>query len=150
MQLRQQGNPVAGQPVEQVDLPQRTGPVHGVSHNPGDLLLELTKVAGGRHAQLADVVVQIDVAVHPLRVRDTERHLGEVPAQRGQQVQPRSDQLHDVGTGHEGFVFPRLVEDDQTGDVHRGSGVLGRQEEGVEAVQAAHARAFRRAVAGAE
>ena len=96
----------------------------------------------------ADMEVQVHFAVHPLRVRDTERHSGKAPAQRRQQVQPRSDQLDDVVTGHQGFVFTRLVEDDQTGDVQRRSGILGRQEECVKAGQVAHARAFRRAAAG--
>ena len=136
--------------MKQIDLPQRPGPIHRVNRNPGDLLLEFTNSSGSRHTELAYVEVQVHFAVHPLRVRDTERHSGKAPAQRRQQVQPRSDQLNDVVTGHQGFVFARLVEDDQTGDVQRRSGILGRQEECVKAGQVAHARAFRRAAAGAE
>src|SRR6476619_5594359 len=101
MQLRQQGNPVAGQPVKQIDLPQRPGPIHRVNCNPGDLLLEFTNSSGSRHTELAYVEVQVHFAVQPLRVRDTERHSGKAPAQRRQQVQPRSDQFDDVVTGHQ-------------------------------------------------
>jgi hypothetical protein len=67
VQLGQQRHPVAGQPVDQVHLPQRPRPVQRVRGQPGDLLGQLPLVARVGQGELTHVEVEVDLAVDPTR-----------------------------------------------------------------------------------
>ena len=86
------------EPVDQVQLPQRPGAVERAGEDPRDLLGELLVGPGRRQGELADVEVEVEVAVvDPVGVVEPERHLGEAPAHRRQQRQPLGDHLLHVG-----------------------------------------------------
>jgi hypothetical protein len=60
---------ILGQALDEVDLPQRTVPVEGARHDPGDELFELRVGARPREGGAADVVADVEVlVVDPHRV----------------------------------------------------------------------------------
>jgi hypothetical protein len=78
--LRQQGDAVAVEAADDVQLPQRTGAVERAGDDPGDLVGELAVRARGGQRELADVEVQVEVLVlDPVGMVDAERDLGELP-----------------------------------------------------------------------
>ena len=86
-----------GEPVDDVELPQRAAAVERAAEHPRDGLGELPVVAGRRDRGLADVEVEVEVrVVDPVRQVEPERDLHEPPAQRRQQVQPILEQLPDL------------------------------------------------------
>ena len=88
---------VRSEAVDQVHLPERARAVERPRDDARHLLGELLVVARRRQRQLADVEVEVEVGVvHPVRVVEAERHLGQPPAQRRQQRQPLGDQVVDV------------------------------------------------------
>jgi hypothetical protein len=61
--LRQQRDVAVGQPVDEVDLPQRTAAVERAGEDARHGLREAAVVAGRRDGGLADVEVDVEVAV---------------------------------------------------------------------------------------
>ena len=52
--------PVVGEALDEVDLPERAGPVERARLDPGDELLELLVRAGAREGAAADVVAEVE------------------------------------------------------------------------------------------
>ena len=143
MELGQHRDATVAEAVDQVELPERMGAVQRAGDEPRDLLGQHPLVAGRGQRELADVEVEVEVrVVDPVGVVDPERHLGQAPAKRRQQVQPRGDQLGDrlerqLAAGRGGLVVDR-----QGADVGVVAAVLDRQELGVDAGQLLHCDPF--------
>jgi hypothetical protein len=88
MDLRERGDIALRQSMDHVQLPQRPGAVQRTGEDARDLLGELLVAARRGKRELADVKVQVEVpVVHPVRVVESERDLGELPPERRQERQ---------------------------------------------------------------
>ncbi len=95
--LGQHRRPALGEALDQVQLPQRPVAIERAREDPRDGLGELAVRRRRRDGRLADVEVEVEVRVlDPVRVREPERHVHELPAERRQQVQPVGDEAADV------------------------------------------------------
>ena len=150
--LRVDGRVAGGEPADDVDLPERTTAVQWTRVQPRDLLGQLGAITGGRQRQLADMEVEIEVCVvDPVGVVGTEWHLDQSPAQRGQQVQPRGDEVLHLRTGQPAVGRCARVVDGEPGHVPGLPRVFQREELRVEAGELPHAgsvRITRRRVSG--
>ena len=61
--LGQIGDPAAFQTLDEPQLPQRSGPVERVGHQPPDQILEFAPAARRRNRDAADVVVDVQGGV---------------------------------------------------------------------------------------
>ncbi len=143
--LRQHRHAAVVESVDDVHLPERAGPVELAADDSRHLLGELTLIARCGQRLLADVVLDVERAVvDPVRVVQRERHLGEAPAEGGQQVQTFADQPTNQ-CGIKGFTRCGLgVIDAEDADVALDPVVLHGQELCVEAGQLSHAKIVRR------
>ena len=87
-------DPVVGQALDEVHLPQRAVPVQRGAGDLPDRLVQLAATARGGQLEGPDVVVEIDVAVlPPHRMVELERDVDQLVAQRHQLVHPAGDDL---------------------------------------------------------
>ena len=129
--LVDQGDPAAGQPLDDVDLPQRPGAIQRAGDQPADQFVQLDVGARLRDRGTPDVVGDVEVlVVDPDRPGQPTRHEPHLLPVPGHQVQPRLDQVDDLRVLELRAVRVGL-EDDDAADVHRCAGVLGVQERGV-------------------
>jgi len=95
--LGQEGDLPAFEPMDQVELPERPGAVQRTAEDARHLVRQLLVAPRCGQSELPHVEVEVEVrVVDPVRVIQAERHLGEAPAEWGQQRQPLDDQLLDV------------------------------------------------------
>ena len=141
--LREDAEPVVGQPLDHVRLPQRAGAVERAADDAGDEVGELLVAARRGRCGVAHVEVEIEVrVVDPERVVEVHRHVAQAPAQRLEGVQPRLDLVPPGGEG----VVVRVVwflEDRQArhmAELRRG---LHVEERGVETGELLHGRGSR-------
>ena len=79
-----------------VHLPQRPAQVERAGVQPGDLDAQLAPVARLRQGDVADVELEVEVAVlDPVRVVELERHPHQPLAERPRDVQPLAVVLED-------------------------------------------------------
>ena len=85
VQLGEDGEAVLAQPLDDVDLPQRMGPIQGPADQAGDQLDQLVVRARRGERRLAQVELQVEVRVlDPERMVELQGHLDQPPAQRFQ------------------------------------------------------------------
>ena len=102
-----QREPVVGQPVDHVQLPQRPAAVEVAGLDPGGQLAQLGVAAGAREEAVPDVVADVKVGVvDPDRVGETAGH----PAQLLPVARCRADPLADL------LCQQRVVPDAAGGD----------------------------------
>ena len=82
------------QPFDDRDLPRRSPQVDLAAVQPRDLDAQLPPVTRLRQADVADVVLEVEVRiVHPIRSIETGRKSGQPPAEDIREMQPRVEFL---------------------------------------------------------
>ena len=115
--------------VDQVELPERARAIKRAAEDPRHLLGELVVVAGRRQRQLADVEVQVEVAVFdPVAVVEIEGHLDQPPAERRHERQALGDEALQVGQVERAAGNGRGVDDGDPAHVPVVAAVLEGQE----------------------
>ncbi|HTT00206.1 MAG TPA: wax ester/triacylglycerol synthase domain-containing protein, partial [Streptosporangiaceae bacterium] len=136
--LRVDGGAAAGQPGDQVDLPQRAAAVQRAGVQPRDLLGELGVRPGAGQRELADVVLDVEVrVVDPVRLVQAERHAPQLAAQHRDQRQPLPQHLGQPGQGQRLGRLPR-VQDAHPAHVAGGVRRLQGEERRVQAGELLH------------
>ena len=139
MHLADQGEPIVGHPLGEMELPQRAIAVQRRAGDLADDLVELAAAAGAGHLHPAQVIVEVDLAVlHPHRVVQLPRDVDEPVAQRVQQVQPALDRPS-KHVEVEVAVEVGSVDDRDLQGVRVQVGGLAVQQHGVHAVESLHA-----------
>ena len=83
VELGEERPPPIGQPLNDVNLPKRPGPVHLAADDAGNLLGQLIGGAWWCDSHVAHVEVEVEIGiVDPVGVVEAERDLGEPPAKR--------------------------------------------------------------------
>jgi hypothetical protein len=137
--LRQQRDAPALEPVDHVELPQRAAAVERAPEHTLHRLGQLPVVARRGQRGLTDMEVQVEVrVVDPVGEVEPERDLGQPPAQRRQQVQPLLEQLLHLRRTQLAVRRRRGVVDPQERHVSVDPGRFDVEELGVEAGQLAH------------
>ena len=86
-----------GQPLDEVHLPQRLGPVQRRAGDLADRVVEFASAAWAVHPVGPDVVLEIDLAVlPPHRVVELERDVDQLVAERVELVEPAVDDLAEL------------------------------------------------------
>ena len=86
--------------LDDVQLPQRPRQVERPGVETGGLHAELVPVAGSRQGDLADVVLEVELAVlDPVRVVEVARHPHDLLAERPGEVEARLEVVEDLGEG---------------------------------------------------
>ncbi len=110
--LGDQGEPVVGQTLDQVHLPQRPGPIQPPGHDPPDELPELGRRPGPRQRRAPHVVGEVEVlVVHPDRPGQPGGHAADPLPVAGHEGDAFADQ------GDQTLVVERLTAGIE--DVHR-------------------------------
>jgi len=92
MDLADHRDPVVGETLDKVHLPQRMFSVQRGAGNPSDRLVQLATAAGRGQPPWANVVIEVDVAVlPPHRMVQLERDVDELIAEWLEFVQPARD-----------------------------------------------------------
>ena len=137
MNLVNDRDPVVGQTLDDVHLPQRTTAVQRRAGDLADQLIEFTAPTGCGHTLLVQVIVEVDVVVfHPHRVMQLQRDVDELVAQRRQGHQPRIRHLPEQIEVE--AVDTRHVEHADLQRVHVDLGRLAVQHQRVHAVESLH------------
>jgi hypothetical protein len=93
--------------LEDPQLPQRPGAVQRPARDLGDHLADLVEPAGRGHAHAPDVVLEVEVRIlDPHRVVQAERCRDELPPERREQVESRTQRLLD---SREALIAPGRV-----------------------------------------
>jgi hypothetical protein len=123
--------------LDDVDLPQRTGAVHGPPDDAGDLVGQLIGSTRRGQAHVADVEVEVEVGVvDPVRMVEVHRHLDDAPAHRFEHADHR---LEPAVHGSERIeVGARALVDRQTVDVAERRRRLHVQEAAVQSCELLH------------
>ena len=123
---------VAGQALDQPQLPERLRAVELLGEDPRRQVAQLLVGTGRRQRGLADVVVEVEVGVvDPDRPPLGEGDEAQFLAESRHQVQARGDVIAEF------LVARRLAAEDRgRGDVHMGAGALQVEERGVQAGEA--------------
>ena len=130
-------DPVPRQSLREVHLPQRVAAVQRRAGDLADQRIEFAAPAGGRHAYLAKVVVEVDVVVlHPHGVMQLHRDVDELVAQRRQRHQPRIGHLPEQFEAE--AVDARHVQHADLQCVHVDLRRLAVQHQRVDAVESFH------------
>jgi len=129
MRLVDQRNAAILQALDNVQLPQRPGPIERPGDQPADHVLQLGRSSGFRQRRPSNVVRQVEIrVVHPHRPRQpTRNETDPLPVTR-HQGQPSGDEVDQV------LVVERArgrLQDHHAPDVHRCGLVLGVEERGV-------------------
>jgi hypothetical protein len=127
VRLRDHRKPAVGQALDEVELPQRSGPVQPAAEQPPDQRPQLFVTAGAGQGGPTDVVVELEVrVVHPHRQAHVPGHLAHLLPVTRDQAEPAADQLDErlvvEGTRRGG------CERHDPADVHRRGPVFGEQE----------------------
>ena len=86
-------HPTAVDPVDDVQLPERSGAVERAGVDPADDIAELLRRAWRRYCVVTDVEVEIEVGVlDPVRQVEAERHLDEPATERHEQTEALLDE----------------------------------------------------------
>ena len=136
--LRELCRVAALEPLDHVELPQRTAAVEGARDEARALLAQLPRVARRRQPDVAHVEVEVEVRIlDPVGMIEAQLHLHQAPPIRRQQVQPVLDQLLDVVEA-DGSRRGGRVEDGEAGDVPVGGGRLHVEEARIEPGELLH------------
>ncbi len=130
--LRDDREAVAFEPLDQVELPQRLGPVQWEGEQAPREVAQLLVGAGGGQRAVAHVVAGVEVRiVDPHRAPLAPRHVGQLLAVARNEVHTRLDRLDQLVVGGR-----RPFEDEHAGHVHVRAAALEVQEAGVQSGQA--------------
>ena len=130
----------AGQPIDDVQPPQRPLPVEQFAVQACGAVLQLGLAARGRQRAALHVVVDVDRAVvDPGRVGKLQRHRRQLALEDRRQVQPALHQTLDVGV-KVATVAGRQIEQMQRRHVHRRLGRFKVQECTIQSTEWLHAR----------
>jgi len=138
MQLEHHGEPAVGQAIDEMNFPQRTAAVQRSARDVADDLIQLPPTAGTGHADAAQVVVELDLAIlQPHRMVQLEWHLYELVPQGIQQRQPPP---YPVAEYLEVEVTIEVggIDDDDLESVGRDIGGFAVQQHGIPAVESLH------------
>jgi hypothetical protein len=128
--LGDDGEPVALESFDDVDLPERARPVEAPRLDLGDELLELLLGARRRQGEPPHVVAEVEaLVVHPDRVRDAAGHEPDALPVARDQGDARLDVAEQPGVVEPGVPRP---EDHDGADVHRRRPLLEVEERDVE------------------
>jgi hypothetical protein len=126
------------EPLDHVDLPERACAVERARVDARDQLGELLIVARGRHRDVSQVEVEIEVRVlDPERPVEIERHLDEAAPVRKELGEAAHERLLER-VAERTPAEPRGIEDDQRSDVSELATGLHQQECVVEAGELLH------------
>ena len=125
--------------LDDVELPQRLRQVERAGVEAGRLDAELPPVAGPGQGDLADVVLEVELAVlDPVRVVEVAGHPHDLLAERPGEVQAGLEVVEHVGERHLAARRGRRVVDADRRDVRRRVRPLAVDERGVLATELLH------------
>ena len=126
VRLREDGHPAVGEPLDEVDLPQRTVPVERARDDPGHQLAQLVEAARARQRRAAYVEGEVEVrVVDPHRVGQAARNEPDLLAVPRDERDPVPDQLDQPLVGETGVS--RLEDLDGRVVHRRGRRLLGEE-----------------------
>ena len=130
-----------GEAFDDVGLPQRSAAIHPATDDTCHLVGQLVGTARRGEADVAHVVVEVEVGVvDPVRVVEFERHLDQPAAHR---LEPPDEGVESVVSGLERIeVAVRPLVDGEPADVSVGIGRLHVEETRIEAGQLFHVRSL--------
>ena len=136
MGLGDEGEALAGQPLDHPDLPERLRAVELLGEDARRHVPQLLLRSGRRQRRVAHVVLEVERGVvDPERPPGRDRRVGELLAKAGHQVKARADVVEQVGVARR-----RPFEDADSADVHVRCGALVGEERDVERGQPIHVR----------
>jgi hypothetical protein len=137
VRLADDGETPAGQPADQIDAPQGTAVVERLGEQRPGELAQLGGPGRRRERQRVDMIGDVEGrVVHPVRVAEAERRVGDRAAEARNGLEPGVDVAAQRGERRR-----RAVDAHRPADVQRGLGRLQVQEgevEGGEAVGGRH------------
>jgi hypothetical protein len=131
-------DPVLGQPLDDVHLPQRPAAVQRGARNLADQLVKLASATRSGHPRLAQVIVEVNVgALNPHGVMQLQRDVHQLKSKRCQRHEPWigdfAKQLETESALHAGYVEHADLE-----GVHMDLGCFAVEHQGVHAVEPLH------------
>ncbi len=137
MELREHGPPAVAEALDDIDLPEGVAAIHVAPDDARDLLGQLVGGAGRGEADLADVVIEVEVGVvHPVRVIEPEGHVDDAATQWREVADHRPDALTHRVVRPE--IGRRALVDRQPVDVPVGRRCLHVEERRVETGELLH------------
>ena len=128
-------------PFDDVDLPGCAFHIDTARHGTGSKDAQLTPVTGLRQADMAHMVLDIEILIlQPVGVIQLERRLFQTAAEVGGSVQPVVDVLQDILVPHQTTGRGALVAEPEAADHHRLVGGFKIEEVRIHRCQLFHRR----------